>query len=115
MSKLLTSTARTCDAGNTQVFTKDGGWIIPEKACGRIMQEIAKVVSKLKMQRQGNVYTYDFGVKKQKMNPIGAKTRNMNWEHENRFQAIAAVGDEEERNEVEERNQPFVRLGEELI
>ena len=100
VGKVLTSTARVCDAGNIQIFTKNGGWIVNEAQAGSILAAIEKAGNKLQMERTGGTYVYDIWVPKAAANGNGLFT-------ENRYQALGAVEDS--------KVPVFSRLGDELI
>ena len=109
VQKALAPTAKVCDAGNMQVFTKSGGWIIGNNESKHVLAAIDKAVRKLEMKRTGDVYTYDIYVKKSEQDKANERNANANRYH--------ALGSVEEGEEVQnsERAQDFTRLGDELV
>ena len=98
--KALASTAKVCDAGNMQVFTKDGGWIISKNESPKVLAAIEKVARKIDMKRTGGTYVYDM---------YAPDASEANAPCASRYQALATV----ELND--ETTQSFTRLGDELI
>ena len=48
----LASIGKMCDAGNSAIFTKEGGYIVPESALRGLMQQIESKGQALKMNRE---------------------------------------------------------------
>ena len=109
--KALTSTAKVCDAGNVQVFTKSGGWIIVSNESTNVLQAIEKVARKVEMKRAGGTYTYDTHVKNNEQDRANEQSTN-------RYRALGSVEEEENARDAPHaaaRAQDFTRLGDELI
>ena len=100
VQKVLAPTAKVCDAGNIQVFTKDGGWIISKNECPSALVAISKVARKIDMKRTGGTCVYDM---------YAPDAQEVNAPCVNMYQALATV----ELND--ETTQSFTRLGDELI
>ena len=74
VSKVLAGTSKVCDAGNIQVFTKSGGYIISEKEASHIIAAIDKAKGKIAMRRAGGTYVYDIWVKSgESVNSVASK------------------------------------------
>ena len=59
VKKSLASIGRMCDAGNIAVFTKEGGYVVPQEVMKRTMSSLEKMENKtLKMEREGGVYNF---------------------------------------------------------
>ena len=59
VKKPLASIGRMCDAGNVAVFTKNGGYVVPQKALSETIAALDKIESKsLRMEREGGVYNF---------------------------------------------------------
>ena len=65
VKKPLASIGRMCDAGNVAVFTKDGGYVVPQKVLSRTLAQMDKIENKsLRMQREGGVYNVKLWIPK---------------------------------------------------
>ena len=62
--KVLASTAKVCNAGNVQVSTKTGGWIIGNVDTMEVLSAIENAVRYVEMKRAGGTYTYGIWVNK---------------------------------------------------
>ena len=48
-----------CDAGNVAVFTKDGGYVVPQKMLSRTITTLDKIKDRsIRMKREGGVYNF---------------------------------------------------------
>ena len=60
VKKPLASIGRMCDAGNVAVFTKSGGYVVPQKILRKTLAALGKMEDKsLRMERQGG-WVYNF-------------------------------------------------------
>ena len=114
VSKVLASTGKVCDAGNIQVFTKEGGFIISEKAAqaAGIISAISRAQNKIGMKRSNGVYKYDIWIKRK-----GKKGGMINTVREGTDKVCQEMAEARRQRQQAGGNkqQPFVRLGEELI
>ena len=60
----LASIGKMCDAGNSAIFTKDGGYIVPEATVRGMIQHIESEGQVLKMNREDGMYNFDLWVGK---------------------------------------------------
>ena len=58
----LASIGRMCDAGNAAIFTKLGGYIIPEGTVRNLINQIEDNGKMLKMNRENGMYNFDLWV-----------------------------------------------------
>ena len=59
VKKPLASVGRMCDAGNVAVFTKSGGYVVPQKMLSRTIAALDKIENKsIRMEREGGVYNF---------------------------------------------------------
>ena len=59
VKKPLASIGRMCDAGNVAVFTKSGGYVVPQKVLSKTFAALDKIENKsLRMEREGGVYNF---------------------------------------------------------
>ena len=58
----LASIGRICDAGNTAIFTKRGGYIVPEGTVRTLISQIEDNGKMLKMKRENGMYHFDLWV-----------------------------------------------------
>ena len=68
----LASVGRICDAGNTAIFTRLGGYIVPESTVQSLINQIERNGKMLKMHRETGMYHFDLWVNrttKQGSNP----------------------------------------------
>ena len=61
VNKILACVAMICDAKNHVLYSRNGGWIIPEKDVKILVKEGAKVTP---FSRKGNTYVMDAWVRK---------------------------------------------------
>ena len=69
----LASIGRICDAGNTAIFTKLGGYIVPEETVRNLINQIEDNGMMLKMNRENGMYHFDLWVYRKQ-----AKRGNLN-------------------------------------
>ena len=82
----LASIGRICDAGNTAIFTKTGGHVVPEHTLRKTLDMLEKTGESLKMDREGGVYNFKLWIPRP---PINTKITN-------RFTPLQEVMEEEE-------------------
>ena len=58
----LASIGRICDAGNTAIFTKLGGYIVPEGTVRNLINQIEDNGKMLRMNRENGMYHFDLWV-----------------------------------------------------
>merc|ERR1711940_184406 len=58
----LASVGRICDAGNTAIFTRLGGYIVPEGTVQSLINQIENNGKMLKMHRENGMYHFDLWV-----------------------------------------------------
>ena len=59
VKKPLASIGRMCDAGNVAIFTKEGGYVVPQKIMNRTMAVLDKLENQsLRVEREGGVYNF---------------------------------------------------------
>merc|ERR1711940_235402 len=58
----LASVGRMCDAGNIAIFTRMGGYIVPEGTVQNLINHIEDNGKMLKMNRENGMYHFDLGV-----------------------------------------------------
>ena len=52
-----------CDAGNAAIFTKKGGYVVPEEVLSRTLEVLDKTKGKsLRMERKGGVYNFNLWI-----------------------------------------------------
>ena len=80
----LASIGRMCDAGNAAVFTKAGGYVVPEEMLSKTLEALNKAKG-LKMKREGGIYNFKLWIPRPPVN-----TRS-----DNRFTPLQEVEEEE--------------------
>ena len=58
----LASVGRICDAGNTAIFTRMGGYIVPEGTVQSLINQIEDNGKMLQMNRENGMYHFDLWV-----------------------------------------------------
>ena len=62
VKKPLAPIGRMCDAGNVAVFTKSGGYVVPQKVLSKTLAALDKIENKsLRMEREGWSTTSSYG------------------------------------------------------
>ena len=69
--------AKTCDAGNVVVFTREGGFIVPESRAKQEVQRMSAVKDNIDMNKERGVHVYNIWVKKQGRNTEGKRGAGM--------------------------------------
>ena len=70
----LASIGRMCDAGNAAVFTKEGGYVVPEEVLSKTLEALGRAKGQsLRMERQGGVYNFKLWIPKP---PVSTKSSN---------------------------------------
>ena len=83
----LASIGRMCDAGNAAIFTKKGGYVVPEEVLSKTLEALDNARGKsLRMEREGGVYNFKLWIPRP---PVNIKTSN-------RFTPLQEVTEEED-------------------
>ena len=65
----LASIGRMCDAGNAAIFTKKGGYVVPEEVLHKTLEALDGAKGKtLRMEREGGVYNFKLWIPKPPVN-----------------------------------------------
>ena len=80
----MASIGRICDAGNAAVFTKTGGYVVPERMLSKTIEALHKAQS-LKMKREGGIYNFKMWIPRP---PVNIKNNN-------RFTPLQEVAEED--------------------
>ena len=87
VKKPLASVGRICDAGNLAVFTRDGGYVVPEEHAEGMISRLEKMDrSTLRMRRENGTYNFNLWVPAPPKDVLAG----------NRFQELQEVDEEEE-------------------
>ena len=82
----LASIGRMCDAGNAAVFTKKGGYVVPEEMLSKTLEALDKAKgNSLRMKREGGVYNFKLWIPKP---PVNIRSNN-------RFTPLQEVAEED--------------------
>ena len=82
----LASIGRMCDAGNVAVFTKSGGYVVPQEVLSKTLAALDKTENKsLRMEREGGVYNFKLWIPRP---PVGIRNSN-------RFTPLQEVAEED--------------------
>ena len=111
----LASIGRMCDAGNVAIFTKHGGYIVPQSSIQGTIDSIEKSKRPtVRMRRDNGVYNFTMRVPRgaDKVQPAVATIV-----HRNRWQDLVVAEEEkgDDNNDNPRYNQDFPRLGVELF
>ena len=72
VKKPLASIGRMCDAGNVAVFTKNGGYVVPQKTLSKTLAALDKTKDRsVRMERQGGVYNFKLWIPRPPESNIG--------------------------------------------
>ena len=82
----LASIGRMCDAGNVAVFTKGGGYVVPQQVMSKTLAALDQMENKsLKMEREGGVYNFKLWIPRP---PVSSMSSN-------RFTPLQEVAEED--------------------
>ena len=80
----LASIGRMCDAGNAAIFTKKGGYVVPEEVLNKTLEVLDGAKGKtLRMEREGGVYNFKLWIPRPPVNNTSS----------NRFAPLQEVSD----------------------
>ena len=81
-----------CDAGNIAIFTKEGGYVVPQKVLNRTMAALDKMENQsLRMEREGGVYNFKLWIPR----PPESNENNSRFAGNNRFNPLQELDEDE--------------------